>query len=43
MKNITAKEHFGYAVTIRRLFEGCSNEYGEPCFTDKETGEIRCF
>ena len=43
MKNITAKEHFGYAVTIRRLFEGCSNEYGEPCFADKETGEIRCF
>ena len=43
MKNITAKEHFGYAVTIRRLFEGCINESGEPCFADKETGEIRCF
>lgn len=43
MKNITAKEHFGYAVTIRRLFEGCTNEFGEPCFTNKETGEIRCF
>lgn len=43
MKNLTAKEHFGYAVTIRRLFEGCTNEFGEPCFTNKETGEIRCF
>lgn len=43
MKNITAKEHFGYAITIRRLFEGCTNEFGEPCFTNKETGEIRCF
>ena len=39
MKNITAKEYFGYAVTIRRLFEGCTNEFGEPCFTNKETGE----
>ena len=43
MKNLTAKEHFGYAVTIRRLFEGCTNEFGEPCFMNKETGEIRCF
>ena len=35
MKNITAKEHFGYAVTVRKLVEGYSY--------DKETGEIRCF
>lgn len=43
MKNLTAKEHFSYTVTIRRLFEGCTNEFGEPCFTNKKTGEIRCF
>ena len=35
MKNITAKEHFGYAVTVRKLVEGYSY--------DNETGEIRCF
>lgn len=35
MKNITAKEHFGYAITVRKLVEGYSH--------DKETGEIRCF
>ena len=35
MKNITAKEHFGYAVTVRKLVEGYT--------CDKETGEIRCF
>lgn len=29
MKNLTAKEHFGYAVTIRRLFEGCTEVIAE--------------
>ena len=43
MKNVSAEKHFGYPITIRRLWEGCTDEEGNPYFENKETGEIRCF